>query len=270
MSGSKGRMVEQMHSLSPISSGVIIDAWQEKLDAMRKYLIEDVTECNTDDDYELPLELEPALMADGTPALPDDPNWVEEEYCDYDEADNDAFDLKNTPDFDPDQDWEAQFYLDEHDAWIKSDERESLSGARPRLYEKSSIPRGEHEQLVLHSEKYQDILPVTESSTFAPWLLIQQIPCKPEISIAESDAQFAVMFQRYAYLVSHEEYIRVTCFKQDNGSYPRWLLVQEFMTMWNVSEFNLKKQEVEYWWRKNGWTGVLPEFFKLRGTQRFG
>lgn len=81
---------------------------------------------------------------------------------------------------------------------------------------------------------------------------------------AENDAQFTLMFQRYAYLVSHEHYVRVTCFKQDDASFPRWLLVQEFTSMWDGTEFNLKKKEVEYWWRKNGWSGVIPEFFKLR------
>lgn len=47
LGGKKERMVEQLHSLPPVSSGVIIDAWQEKLDAMKQDLIEAIKECNT-------------------------------------------------------------------------------------------------------------------------------------------------------------------------------------------------------------------------------
>ncbi|KAL8992075.1 MAG: hypothetical protein Q9169_007394 [Polycauliona sp. 2 TL-2023] len=228
---------------------------------MKQALREDVRECNADDSYELPPELRPVLQDDELPlgspdeAIHDPP----------DESDDDAFDLKNTPDFDPDQDWESPFYKQENDAWIKADEQESLRGARLRLYEHSSIPRGAHEQKVVNSKDYQR--ETTPTSTLAPYVLVLQVPCKPGVTNIESEAQFAIMFQRYAYLVSLERYIRTTCYTQDDPALPRWLLVQEFVEMWEVTDFNLKKKEVEHWWRKNGWDGVIPEFFKSRETQ---
>ena len=69
------------------------------------------------------------------------------------------------------------------------------------------------------------------------------------------------MYHRYAYLTSHDHYQRVSCFKQDDPSLPCWLLVQEFTSFKN--DLALKKKEAEYWWRKNGWEGVILEFFQL-------
>lgn len=68
------------------------------------------------------------------------------------------------------------------------------------------------------------------------------------------------MFHRYAYLTSHEHLRRVSCFRQDSPSFPRWLLLQEFTDLWEDTA--LKKRESEYWWHKNGWNGVIVEFFQ--------
>lgn len=73
------------------------------------------------------------------------------------------------------------------------------------------------------------------------------------------------MYQRYAYLTSDDHYKRVSCFKQDDLSFPRWLLVQEFTNFYD--DLALKKKEAEYWWRKNGWEGVTLEFFRLKGEE---
>lgn len=69
------------------------------------------------------------------------------------------------------------------------------------------------------------------------------------------------MYHRYAYLTSHKHYQRVSCFKQDDPSLPRGLLVQEFTSF--EDDLALKKKEAEYWWRKNGREGVILEFFRL-------
>ena len=49
------------------------------------------------------------------------------------------------------------------------------------------------------------------------------------------------MFHRYAYLMSDDHYRRVSCFKQDDPSFPRWLLVQEFTFL--MVDTALKKKE---------------------------
>lgn len=57
------------------------------------------------------------------------------------------------------------------------------------------------------------------------------------------------------------------CFRHgdDAASLARWLVVREFTKLSSNSKWlALKKREAEYWWRKNGWDGVLVEFFKLQ------
>ena len=59
---------------------------------------------------------------------------------------------------------------------------------------------------------------------------------------------------------THEHYQRMSCFKQDHSSFPRWLLVQEFTSF--EDDLALKK-EAEYWWRKNGWEGEKVGLFLI-------
>jgi len=98
------------------------------------------------------------------------------------------------------------------------------------------------------------------SQSLSAYLLIFQIAPKDTHGAVNADEEFANMFRRYAYLTTDEHYKRVSCFKQDDPSIPRWLVLQEFTSF--VYEFPLKKKEAEYWWRKNGWEGVLVEFFQ--------
>ena len=73
------------------------------------------------------------------------------------------------------------------------------------------------------------------------------------------------MFERMAYLMSEEHFRRISCFKQIEPEMPRWLVIEEFTELSTNSEWlALKKREAEYWWRKNGWDGVLVDFFRLR------
>ena len=67
--------------------------------------------------------------------------------------------------------------------------------------------------------------------------------------------------------MSDEDFRRNSCFKLqgNSSSLARWLVVQEFMKLSSSSQWlALKKREAEYWWRKNGWDGVLVEFFMLQ------
>ena len=109
------------------------------------------------DDPELPPELQPVLMDDGFPPLPDDEDFFDDDPdtpSDYDELD-----LKNTPDFDPDQDHEAKFYTDDIDTWIKADEEETIKGARPRLYERLNVIKETHPDVI--QSKDHDMSPIT-------------------------------------------------------------------------------------------------------------
>lgn len=73
------------------------------------------------------------------------------------------------------------------------------------------------------------------------------------------------MYQQYAYLTSSESYHRISAFRQENSTYPRWLIVQEFLSDVKLNDsVAVKKKEAEYWWRKNGWGGVLVEFFGIK------
>ncbi|KAL9126198.1 MAG: hypothetical protein Q9217_004716 [Psora testacea] len=101
-------------------------------------------------DSELPPELQPVLMDDDLPLLPDDENIFDDSNT---HSDYNALDLKNTPDFDPNQDHEAGFYTDDVDVWIKADKEGSIRGARPRLYEKLNISK-EKDPAVIQPQDY--------------------------------------------------------------------------------------------------------------------
>ncbi|KAL8653409.1 MAG: hypothetical protein Q9226_003860 [Calogaya cf. arnoldii] len=227
---------------------------------MRLDLVEDVEVCNETDDYQLPLELQPVPQDDGLPNDELRDGWTI--HNDSGEgSDWDALDIKNLPDWKPDQDPEQDLFTDDVYAWVRRGEQETLCGTRPRLYTRLDIPNGDGVNL---NGKEPDILPITEkgASTLAPYLFVQQIPAKRGIPQVERDGQFAHMFYRYAYLQLHEHYRRVSCFRQDDPSLPRFLLIQEFTDLYD--DYQLKKQEAEYWWRQNGWEGVIPEFFEIR------
>ena len=88
----------------------------------------------------MPPELQPVLQESGLPQLPDDHNpdtliWDDDEQSDF----GDNGDVKNTEDFDPDQDPEAEFYTEHVDAWMKADIEDCVSGAKPRLYSQLEV-----------------------------------------------------------------------------------------------------------------------------------
>lgn len=83
----------------------------------------------------LPPELQPVLQESDLPQLPDDHDpdtliWDDDDQSDF----GDDGDVKNTEDFDPDQDPEAEFYTEHVDAWMKADIEDCVRGAKPRLY----------------------------------------------------------------------------------------------------------------------------------------
>ena len=91
------------------------------------------------DGPELPPELQPVLQETGLPGPSEDLSGIVRYGSD---VDRDALDLKNVPDFDPDQDGEAQFYInDAINAWIKADQEECAKGANPRLYKSLDISK---------------------------------------------------------------------------------------------------------------------------------
>lgn len=103
-------------------------------------------------------------------------------------------------------------------------------------------------------------------SDLSPYILIHHIPCPPHVNTTDRDEKFCIIFERFAYLISREHFRRVSCFKrEEDSSPPQWLVISEFSELptshWWLT---LKKQEAEYWWRKNGWERVLIEFFRLR------
>ncbi|KAL8678598.1 MAG: hypothetical protein Q9186_005061 [Xanthomendoza sp. 1 TL-2023] len=230
--------INSLAPLPPLPVSIIIDVWHDELSVMISNLVDDVAKCNEiDEDYELPPEFRPVKMDDGFPQLPDDYNeddicWDTGEFTDWDSQD-----LKNAPDFDPDQDPEKEFFTYDVHTWVRADEHESLRGVKPRVYERLYLP------ITDELDMYRKEPSLTAAhSTLAPYLLVQEIPMQKGVSLADADEQFARMFYRYAYLRSNEYYLReFTCLCDDYGQ---------------------KKREVEYWWRKNGWEGVIPEFFK--------
>lgn len=85
----------------------------------------------------------------------------------------------------------------------------------------------------------------------------------------KTDQDFLQMFQRYACLMSSESYHRISAFAQDDPTYPRWLIVQEFVdpVCFNDSVAQ-KKREAEWWWRQDGWEGILVEFFGVKDNEK--
>lgn len=80
----------------------------------------------------------------------------------------------------------------------------------------------------------------------------------------KTDEEFLRMFHRYSYLTSDDSLRRISCFRQHDAAFPRWLLVQEAMDLRGY-DYARKKREAEYWWRKNGWEGTTMDFFRLKG-----
>jgi len=118
---------------------------------------------DSDDGPGLPPELQPVLKESGLPPLPEglDLSVEDEDGEDLGETtptDYDALDLKNMPDFDPDQDGEAEYFSDDVlDAWVMLDE-ECSKGARPRLYE--SLDISNQTGATIYSKDY-DPTPIT-------------------------------------------------------------------------------------------------------------
>ena len=229
----------------------------------------------------LPPELRPVLQESGLPGPGGDMSTIITDTGDYD---HDALDMKNLPDFDPDQDGEAEFYTnDAINAWIKTDQEECAKGAKPILFEKLNIvmknmpSEGDVEvqsefimTCVLKRDNYLKSHYLTKSHLAPPSLssnlLIYQIPS----SANKSDDDFFRMCQSYAYMSMNDSYQRTSCFRltqKNDPSLPHWLIVQEFRKEMYVDRWwlALKKKEAEYLWRKNGWEGVKVEFFRERG-----
>ena len=180
----------------------------------------------------------------------------------------DALDYQNAlPDYDPDQD-SSEFYIDNAHAWIEVDKKECIGGARGRLYEGFDVGKDTSENEYLQSEVW-DPKPLGGESELARYLFITQIPSKPPSADTnpsappKMDEDFLRMFHRYGYLTSNDSLRRISCFRQDDPEFPRWLLVQEFADCGRYN-YALKKREAEYWWRKNGWEGCIMEFFRLK------
>ncbi|KAL8950599.1 MAG: hypothetical protein Q9222_003379 [Ikaeria aurantiellina] len=98
---------------------------------------------STDEDVidpPLPPELQPVLMDDGFPKLPEGEKLVPFASDGF-VFDADSIDLKNMPDFDPDEDLEAEYYTDDVYAWTKSNNLDLVQGARPRLYNCLHVPK---------------------------------------------------------------------------------------------------------------------------------
>ena len=85
----------------------------------------------------LPPESQPALQESGLPQLPD--NHDPETLIWDDDDHGDDGDVKNTEDFDPDQDPEAEFYGECVDAWMKADIEDCIRGAKPRFYSQLEV-----------------------------------------------------------------------------------------------------------------------------------
>jgi len=82
---------------------------------------------------ELPPELIPVLQDDDLPLLEEGEDL---ETIVMDESDGsedfDIYDVKNAPDFDPDQDYEREFFTCDVDTWVKADQRRSCRGRKTK------------------------------------------------------------------------------------------------------------------------------------------
>ena len=182
---------------------------------------------------------------------------------------------KNYVDFDPDQDWDAQFYSEEvATGWLRATIVECSKGAKPRFYEALKV-REETTESGLSTEEY------LASASLSPCLFVLQIPSQPPFRIPSSAAQYHKekvdedmlhLFDDYDYLTFEESFRRISLFKQDNPDFPRWLLMLEFSRSLNYNhDISLKKKEIEYWLRRNGWDEVLVEAFSNdQEVQRVG
>lgn len=125
------------------------------------------------DEADLPPELIPVLQDDGLPLLEEgeDLQAIVMDESDGSE-DFDIYDIKHTPDFDPDQDYERKFFTYDIDTWVKADQKEAVEGARPRIYEMLNVPK---EPIIdmIRSDHY-DASPLTRES------LPERSPCSTE------------------------------------------------------------------------------------------
>lgn len=113
----------------------------------------------------LPPELQPVLQESGLPQLPDDHDpdtliWDDDDQSDF----GDDGDVKNTEDFDPDQDPEAEFYTEHVDAWMKADIEDCVRGAKPRLYSHLEVGVASD-----NASAADDLAPNVESSCSREW-----------------------------------------------------------------------------------------------------
>ena len=204
----------------------------------------------------------------------DDQDMVKHTMSSYD-----AVDMKNCDYWSSDQDLEANCFTRDIHGWLKADVEECTRGAQPRLYQRLNISIKPVKNVII-SEDYDPsplsckltnlrAPPLTSylaPSDLSPYILTYQIPCPPHVNTTDRDEKFRIIFERFAYLISHKHFRRISCFKREEGSsLPQWLVTSEFTELPTSSWWlTLKKQEAEYWWRKNGWEGVLIEFFRLR------
>ena len=95
-------------------------------------------------------ESQPQIPGDG---LSDSASAIDLEPDDDFDFDPYALDLKNTPDFDPDQDPDAAFYEESvvH-KWIRLDDQQCAQGPKPRLYE--WVPVSNKTQAQIYSADY--------------------------------------------------------------------------------------------------------------------
>ena len=191
--------------------------------------------------------------------------------------------MKSCDNWSSDQDPEAARFTREIHGWLKADRRQCASGAQLKFYQRLDISLKLVKNVII-SEDYDpsplsckwldqaccnlrapSLISHSAQADLSPYILIHQIPCPPHFKTTERDEKFRMILERFAYLISHEHFRRISCFKREEDSSPQWLVTSELTglptSQWWIT---LKKQEAEYWWRKNGWEGVLVEFFRSR------
>ena len=226
---------------------------------------EDVIDMIESETFELPPELQTVMVEDNI-------TWGDVsdaiQGSDFDMDGLDAMDYQNyLEDYDPDQD-NVGLYIDNDRAWIDADKKECIVGARARLYEGFDVAKDTSENTSLQSEVW-DPKPLDGASGLAPFLFLTQIPCSAPNADAKTasplktDEEFLRMFHRYGYLTSDDTLRRISLFRQTDTAFPRWLLVQEATDLRGYN-YERKKREAEFWWRKNGWEGTVMEFLRLK------
>ena len=148
-------------------------------------------------------------------------------------------------DYDP---YQNETGIDNERDWIRADKKECLLAASPRLYEGFDVRKDTSGNTYLLSEMW-DPKPFGGDSELASYLFLTQIPCKapdgPDTDSSASpktDQDLLRMFHRYGYLTFNDELCRISCCRQDNPQYSRWLLVQESMDF-SGYDYPLKKRE---------------------------